>query len=307
MVCVVCAVLYDAITGKGSEGRLTLDTARELFHYRFRFVEAVVRASLPVVAATAGRDEKEVKRGLKKLFGQVQHARDEDKPWNRAAASVFQFIAKQRARAQRTCIDDDDDDNDDNGGDDGDSAPQQTSAKPVMMVTRREWTDAMQYVAHFFHAPSAKLFRGDGPDEIDEAASVDEGDGSEAEAEAEARPPPTSKQLPRAGESGESVGDCETDNEEYYLSDYEIEEDDEEEEEEDGQKNEKKAKKQRKKKKNAKKSEATKRHRADWEVDHGDEVATFIGGLNAYLRPAAFSCRAVLAPQTLTLPSPTTC
>jgi hypothetical protein len=298
--------LYDAITGKGSEGRLTLDTARELFHYRFRFVEAVVRASLPVVAAAAGRDEKEVKRGLKKLFGQVQHARDEDKPWNRAAASVFQFIEKQRARARRTCIDDDD-------GDD-DNTSQQTSAKPMMMVTRREWTDAMQYVAHFFHAPSAKLFRGDGPDEIDEAASVDEGDGSEAEAETQARPPSSSagttgpKQLPRAGESGESVGDCETDNEEYYLSDYEIEDDDEdeEEEEEDGKKNEKK-KKAKKQKKNAKKSEATKRRRADWEVDHGDEVATFIGGLNAYLRPTAFSCRAVLAPQTLHLPSPTTC
>jgi hypothetical protein len=296
--------LYDAITGKGSEGRLTLDTARELFHYRFRFVEAVVRASLPVVAATAGRDEKEVKRGLKKLFGQVQHARDEDKPWNRAAASVFQFITKQRARAQRTCIDDDDGDY--NGGDVGDSASQQASATPGMMVTRREWTNAMQYVAHFFHAPSAKLFRGDGPDEIDEAASVGEGDGSEAEAEAEARPSP-SKQLPRAGESGESVGDCETDNEEYYLSDYEIEDDEDDEEEQEGdKKNEQKAKKQhKKKKKSAKKSEATKRHRADWEVDHGDEVATFIGGLNAYLRPAAFSCRAVLAPQTLHLPSPT--
>lgn len=223
---------------KETNGVLFLDDAKELFRYRLRFLQGVIRAS------PAG-GEREAKKKLKKLFGIDVHDTDDEKVWNRIADAIFQFIDKERQREQRTSID--------------------TSQKmqPKNIASRREWLKGVTYFAHLYHQPSTVLANGEGSDELsNETAETDTDNDSVHDDEIVRK---RKKKQPKAGESGDTMGDFDTDNEEHYWSDYELEES--------GQ-------------------------RAEWSLNHATEVTEFIRGLNSFLRLAR-SSRAVLGPQHL--------
>lgn len=136
------------------------------------------------------------------------------------------------------------------------------------LASRSEWVKSMSYIAHFHHLATPALFRGEGLDKLTPESASDNSGPGDSEATAIA---PTAKQpsLPNP-EKDETPSDFDTDNEDHYHSDYEL-------------------------------SADGRMKRADWHLDHYVEVTKFIVGLNEFLRPAAGSCRAVLAPQVLAL------